>query len=143
MPTETELRSMIDRYRICYEVWPDWAIVDDKKVQVGFELDLCAGCGKAPPPSSPDESPELETFEQLQDFVSAVLPSATTGTDFEILPWDSSVHQSPRRGFRPEVVLGVQIVHKHGAEGPVDDCEQRCLHDVEQRLKQLGIRRSN
>jgi hypothetical protein len=61
---------------------------------------------------------------------------------FEVLSFDNSLHESPLRNFRPEVVLALRILHKHGFERPVDDCEERCLRQIENALKQLGMRRA-
>jgi hypothetical protein len=128
------LAELIQHHQICYEVWPEWAMVDGRRVQIGFEVDLCAAARDEPDPSQ---------FEQLKELAASVLTGDQSTTDFEILPFDNSVHESPRRGFRPEVVLGVQILHKHGSEQPVDDCEQQCLRDLEHRLRKLGIPRAN
>src|SRR5215472_9504718 len=124
------LEELIQHHQICYEVWPQWAMVEGRKVQVGFEVDLCAATRNEPDPGQ---------FENLKELAASILPRDQSTTGFEILPFDNSIHESPRRHFRPEVVLGVQIVHKHGSEQPVDDCEQQCLHDLEGRLRKLGI----
>ena len=39
--TETvTLRELVERYRVCWEVWPESAMVDGRVRQIGFELEL-------------------------------------------------------------------------------------------------------
>jgi hypothetical protein len=38
-----------------------------------------------------------------------------------------------------EVVLTIQIKHRHDYFAPVDDCEQRCLHEMKSELAKLGV----
>ncbi len=129
------LRELIERHQVCYEVWPEWAIVDGRRVQVGFELDLCA--------AAPRDDPDPSRFDNLKELADSVLSAAPVKADFAILPFDNSIHESPRRGFRPEVVLGVHIAHQHGEDHEVDAIEQQFLHDVERRLRELGVPRAN
>jgi len=129
---------------LCYEVWPDWAVVEGVRVQVGFEVDLCATCGDQDAAMTGGYERWVETFEDLKALAKSALP-AQEGSEagFEVLPYDNSIHESPQRGFRPEVDLAIRIVHKHRFEQPVDDCESHCLAQVESRLKELGIRRAH
>ena len=134
--TAAELRDMIARRQVCYEIWPEWAIVEGRKVKVGFELNLCAA-------AAPGHSPGVETFERLKELAISVLPAGMAATDFEILPFDSSIHASPHRRFRPEVVLQVRLQHKRGFDQQIDESEQQCLRVTESQLKKFGVRRAN
>jgi len=129
------IADLIQHHEICYEVWPEWAIVDGRRVQVGFEVDICA--------AARHDYPEAGQFENLKELASSVLPTDQAAPDFEILPFDNSIHESPRRGFRPEIVLGVHIVQKRGVDQEVDEREQQFLHEVERRLHKLGVPRAN
>jgi hypothetical protein len=73
----------------------------------------------------------------------AVLPQDVGETEFDVLPFDNSLHENVRRNFRPEIVLAFRILHKHGFDKPADDYQKRCLRHIENALKQLGLRRAN
>jgi hypothetical protein len=126
---------MVERRQACYEVWPDWALVEGRKVQVGFEVDLCAdaeGLGG---------EPCVGIYEELKQIATAVLPRDAGEAEFDVLPFDNSFHESPRRSFRPEIVLALRILHRRGFDRPLDDCEKQCLRQIEATLKQLGLTR--
>ena len=40
-PTANDLKEIVQKYRVCYEVWPEWAIVAEKRLKIGFDLQLC------------------------------------------------------------------------------------------------------
>lgn len=134
---------MAQRHHVCYEVWPHYASVDGLKVQVGFNVELCAAQGSHAEHLTPCGRPSLETFDDLRQIARYILPENGNDAEFEILPYDHGVHESPKRGFRPEVVLSLQILHRHGFNQPVDPCEERCLRQMENRLKQLAVRKAN
>jgi hypothetical protein len=132
-----QLRQIIDSHQACYEVWPDWALVNGRRVQVGFEVDLCATVAQ------PGDGPSVETYLELQQVAMFVLPHDPDEVEIDVMPFDNSLHESSWRNFRPETVLALRILHKHGFEQPVDDSEERCLRLIENALQQLGIRRAS
>ena len=132
----TELRHIVAHRQACYEVWPDWAMVNGRRIQVGFELDLCASV------SRPGDGPCVEIYQELKRIAGFVLPHDPDEVELEVAPFDNSTHESSRRNFHPEIVLAVRILHKRAFEQPVDACEERCLRQIESALQQLGIRRT-
>jgi hypothetical protein len=40
LPATTALAQLVNRYRVCWEVWPEYALIGQKSRQVGFELEL-------------------------------------------------------------------------------------------------------
>ena len=135
--TPFQLRQVVERRQACYEVWPDWALVGGRKVQVGFEVDLCADAEKF------GDRPCVGIYEELKQVAMAVLPQDAGEASFDVLPFDNAFHENLRRGFRPEIVLALRILHKRGFEQPLDDCEKRCLRQIESMLKELGLKRAN
>jgi hypothetical protein len=79
----------------------------------------------------------------LKQIAMSVLPHDEGEAEFDVLPFDNSIHESARRNFRPEIILAVRILHKHGYGQPVDNCEERCLRQIEGTLSQLGLGRVN
>ena len=41
-----------------------------------------------------------------------------------------------------EVVLPIRILHKGKFDEPTDDCEVRCLNEMERKLSELGAERA-
>jgi hypothetical protein len=37
-------------------------------------------------------------------------------------------------------VLSMKILHRHGFDQPVDECEERCLKEMRSKLAELGVR---
>jgi hypothetical protein len=36
-------------------------------------------------------------------------------------------------------MVAIRLVHREGYERPVDACEERCLKEIQARLRELGI----
>ena len=49
-----------------------------------------------------------------------------------------SLIYSRQRADRPDVRLTIQILHRDHWDQPIDECEERCLKDMEQALRELG-----
>lgn len=47
----------------------------------------------------------------------------------------------PMRRNRPDFILTIKILHRRGYERPVDECEDRCWKEMEERLLELGAAR--
>jgi S1-C subfamily serine protease len=79
-----------------------------------------------------------EVFGGLLEIAEHILPSKSDRpSEYLIGPYEHSIRYSRKRGLRPDVSLTIKIVHRQGL-GPVDECEQRCLKVMEERLVALG-----
>jgi len=76
----------------------------------------------------------------LREIAKWIIPKEPRGTDHDIIPFDQSIHYGTGRKFRPDVSLQIWIRHRSGFDRPVDACELRCLNEMTQRLKELGVR---
>lgn len=143
-PQLERLRQIVEKHQICYEVWPERSVAGGRKIVIGFELQLCgtnshvaAKCGQ-PVPGCKYCS---ETYEDLRQIADWILPKEERPSRYEISAFDRALHIAPRqRRSRAEVVLTVHILHRSDFNREVDDCENRCLKEMRQRLSQLGIR---
>jgi hypothetical protein len=138
------LRQIVERHRVCYEVWPERSVADGQKIVIGFELQLCgtnshvATKGEQPVPGC---KYCCETYEDLRQIADWILPTEERPSRYEIAAFDRSLHVAPRhRHSRSEVVLTVHILHRSDFNRDVDDCENRCLREMRQKLTELGIR---
>ena len=149
--TETEtitkrLREIVQQHQVCYEVWPEWYMKDGRKMQIGFELQLCGISNPAgtetdsyhPLPGCPHCS---RTYRELRQIAEWVLPIEERPSRYEIQAFDHALHTASAKRFkRKEVVVTIVIMHRSDFNRPVDDCESRCLKEMRQRLAGLGIR---
>lgn len=137
-------REIVRSHQVCYEVWPEWSTKDGRKIQIGFELQVCgvnehAGqTGNHPVPGCPHC---FHTYGELRQIAEWVLPVEERPSRYEIHGFDRALHQAPsKRQRRSEVVVTIVIMHRSDFNRPVDDCESLCLKEMRQRLSQLGIR---
>lgn len=134
-----ELRDLVARYRVCWEVWPECIWTDNHRRQIGFQLELYGtheAMTKAHPLPGCPACQRL--YAALHAIAEWILPQEKRPTAHEIGPYDQALRYSPTRRNRPDVTLRIRIVHRHGFEAPVDACEVRCLTEMQERLRELG-----
>lgn len=135
------LRELVEQHQVCYEVWPELLAVKDKTLKVGFLLELNGTHGHD---AHADQIlPGCEhchsTFEDLRQIAEWIMPKEERASYYDIQPFDNALRETPKRRFRSEVVLGMRILHRHGFDQPVDECEEVCLKEMRQKLKELGV----
>lgn len=141
----THLREMVRQHQVCYEVWPEWSMKDGSKIE-NFELQLYGISSHAdsnanaqhPVPGCPIC---LRTYSDLREIAEWALPADERPSRYEIQAFDHALHLASARRFRrKEVVVTIVIMHRDDFNRAIDDCENRCLKEMKERLKQLGIR---
>ncbi|HEX2917610.1 MAG TPA: hypothetical protein VHN81_03775 [Edaphobacter sp.] len=132
-----ELKQLIERHAVRYELWPHYEIADGKRVIVGFDLELYGTHDHGETRLSPGCRHCSETFADLRRVAEWILPKERRPSQYEFAPFDRSLNASA--GGRFEVVLPIRIGHRHGFFDPVDDCEERCLKEMQQKLAELGV----
>lgn len=137
------LKEIARTHQTCYEVWPEWSTKDGRKMQIGFELQICGvnehveENGNHPVPGCPRC---FRTFSELQQIAEWILPLEERPSRYDIQGFDRALHQAPsKRQRRSEVVVTIVIMHRNDFNRPVDDCESRCLKEMRERLSQLDI----
>jgi hypothetical protein len=136
-----ELRELVAQHGARYEVWPEYQLAGDKKVAVGYSLELYA--------SHDHEGSQLsigcercqETYNDLKRVAEAILPQEKRDSRYEIAPFNRSIHLDAKHHLRGEVVLKVKILHQENYFHPVDECEEECLVEMKQKLDELGAQR--
>jgi hypothetical protein len=138
------LREIARRHQVCYEVWPEWSVAEERKIQIGFELQLCgtnphdSGDGSDHP--VPGCAHCVGTYGELRQIAEWILPREERPSRYEIGAFDHSLHIAPpKRRRRNEVLVSIHIMHRHDFNRAVDECENRCLKEMQQRLRELGI----
>lgn len=144
-PTLMErLREIARRHEVCYEVCPEWSISEGRKIQIGFELELCGVNSHAVEDGSRHPVPGcsycFRTYHEMREVAEWILPREERPSRYEIQAFDRALHIAPaRRQRRSEVVVTIVIMHRRDFNRPVDECESRCLQEMRERLSQLGI----
>jgi hypothetical protein len=142
--TPALLLELGEKHQVCYEVWPERSVAEEEKILIGFELQLC---GTNSHVAAKDENQPvpgceycLETYEDLKQIAEWILPREERPSRYEISGFDRALHVAPNsRHSRSEVVLTIHILHRTNFNREVDDCENRCLKEMKDRLQQLGI----
>lgn len=138
------LREIACRHQVCYEVWPERSVSEGRAIPIGFELQLCGANthSRAGGPNHPVPGCEhcVSTYGELRQIAEWILPMEERPSRYEIGAFDHSLHIAPpKRRRRNEVVVTIHIMHRHDFNRPVDDCEDQCLKEMQQRLRELGI----
>lgn len=139
------LREIARRHEVCYEVCPEWSISEGRKIQIGFELELCGINSHVVENESrrhpvPGCSLCFRTYGEIRQIAESILPREERPSRYEIQAFDRALHIAPhQRQRRSEVVVRIVIMHRRDFNRPVDDCESRCLKEMRERLSQLGI----
>ena len=138
---EVTVRELIQRYKICWEVWPEEIYTNSHLEQTGFELELLGTHPDGTRNASPGCDACVDVYRALNYVARFILPeNKDLPTRYEIEPFEPALHYSTTRRNRPDVTLEMKIVHKHGL-GPVDECEKNCLQKMQTELDRLGAYR--
>lgn len=138
-----ELKDLVRQHKVCWDVWPVYHIGHKgEKVQIGFELELTGTHHESKEPPKPGCVECVTVYNDLKRIAQWILPDEDRKSRYEIGVFDSSIHYSSKRKFRGEVGLTIRILHKGKFDDPTDDCEVRCLNEMEQKLKALGAERA-
>lgn len=134
----TVLRELVQRYRVCWESWPELLMLKREKRQIGFSLELSGTHERGVEHPSPGCRHCRAVYAALQTIAVYILPRELRPTRYEIEPYEPAIHYSASRRNRPDVTLTIRIVHRQGFERPVDECEEHCQEEMKQRLRELG-----
>jgi hypothetical protein len=134
----TELRELVQRFRVCWEVWPEDSYPEGEKQKIGYTLDLIGT--HEPEVKHPDPGCEhcRRVYSALKSIAGWIIPKEERPTVYEIDPYRQAISYSHSRHDRPDVTLTIRIEHRSDFDRPVDDCEVRCFNEMKQRLKELG-----
>jgi hypothetical protein len=130
------IRNELRQHDACFEIWPLYEVIDGKLTRSGAELDLCAAPDHGAGHICPGCKDCRETFRLLQDVAKEAMSHLKPGCHEEVQAFDSALHMSPRRRFRPEVVLAIQITSNAHNVCSVDED----LAQLQSKLVSLGVR---
>jgi len=136
------LQRLVKDHQVCWEVWPEYNRDENgKTVQIGFDLMLEGTYDHSQHEEAPGCPECVKVYGDLKRIARWILPTGEGESTYELGAYDSTVHYAPERKLRPEIELPIRILHRHGFQRPVDKCEETCLQEMEEKLKQLGAPR--
>jgi hypothetical protein len=138
--TIEQLKQLVRKHKVCYEVWPEYLMVQGQCATVGFHLDLSGTHADHEGGVSPGCHECQQVYDDLKPIATWILPNEERDSYYDIRPFDRSIYYAPTRKFRKEVTLSIKILHRHGFDQPVDKCEEICLKEMKSKLAELGIK---
>jgi hypothetical protein len=132
------IKGLVQRFEVCWEVYPAEILAKNAIRKIGFDLELCGTpeCGSEH--VDPGCQHCLRVESALREIADWILPRVNPTCRFDVDSEGDSLSYAPVRGNRPDVVVHINIFHRHEWDQPVDECEERCLKDIEQVLMELG-----
>lgn len=138
------VRALVGRHQVRWESYFHYRVGEHPKpAPVGFEL-LLLGTHDHPKHAPQPGCPEcVEVYAVLRRVARFVVPPEGRPTHCQILGFEPALLY-PSPGHRHvDVSLRVRLLHRVDTSSPVDDCERRCLAEIESNLEQLGARRES
>ncbi len=76
--TPAGLLAIAEKHQVCYEVWPERSVAEERKIQIGFELQLCGIDSHVAAQGDHQPVPGCEyclsTYEDLLQIAEWILP---------------------------------------------------------------------
>lgn len=123
------------RYEVCFQR----DIVDGDLAETGFETNLLSSHGHGETRFRCGCSICKPMFDNLREIATWIMPKDRRPSEYVIAPFDQTLHMDAAHKLRPEVRVTVKIEHRGNKRAPLDDCEWRCLSDMEASLKRLAV----
>jgi hypothetical protein len=136
MTPQPGLADLVQRYRVCWEVWPEYSAMGGGIRQIGFELELL-GSDSRVGECDPCCAESAAIHAALKSIARWIL-ERDDKVRVQIDNTSQSLCYSPVRGNRADVTLSIKILHQVGFENPIDEQEQKYLEKTKLRLRQLG-----
>jgi len=129
---------LVQRFRVCWEVYPLQILAKEGIRKIGFDLQLFGTpeCGTEHIMPGCQHCQRAETA--LQEIADWIMQRESPSCTHIVSPDGASLSYAPVRANRPDVVVRVFIGHRHQWDQAADECDERCLKDIEQALTELG-----
>jgi hypothetical protein len=141
LPTEApaRIRDLVQAHKVCWETYPHKLPSPAGSRTVGFEVLLIGTAEGSEPEISPGDERSHQVYYDLRQIAEFVI-AEDEQVRCEIEPFDPFVALSPRRKFRKDIVLTIEIGDREQFDNVVLDAEVRSLRRIEQTLRDLGAR---
>ena len=133
------LKKLVQRFRVCWEVFPENIYVEHEKRQIGYSLELYGTHDSEVEHPRPGCKHCQRIFAGLQVIAAHIVPRQERLSRYDIEILDDAIYYAAERRERPDVALKIKILHRYGYELPVDGSDIHCLNEMKQRLRELGV----
>lgn len=134
----SKIKDLVQRFMVCWEVYPEQVLTKGEMRKVGFTLELYG----THEPGTEHVSPGCEHCRPVQaalrEIAHWILPREERPSMYEVSVETQALSYSRQRGNRPDVRVTIRILHRSDLEKPIDECEVRCLKEMQQALCDLG-----
>jgi hypothetical protein len=132
------IKALVQRFRVCWEVYPLQILTEEGIRKIGFNLELY-GTPECGTEHITPGCPHCQRVEiALQEIADWIMQRESPSCTHMVSPDGASLSYAPVRANRPDVVVHVFLAHRHKWDQPTDECEERCLKEIEQALTELG-----
>jgi len=132
------IKALVKRFRVCWEVYPLQILAKEGIRKIGFDLELFGTpeCGNEHMMPGCQHCQRVEAA--LEEIANWIMQRESSSCTHMVCADGASLSYAPVRANRPDVDVRVFIGHRHDWDQPMDECEERCLKDIEQALTELG-----
>jgi hypothetical protein len=138
LPLEQELRELVQRHQVCFDVLNEYTYIDHVRQQIGFCLELIGTHREGVEHPEPGCEHCRDVYHALERIASWITPKEVRQSEYKIEPFDSAIRYEPAHKNRPEVLLRIRILHRDEWSAPVDACEVQCLSEMKASLTRIG-----
>jgi hypothetical protein len=132
------LQELVERYQVCWDVYPHEEIWNGRRIQTGFDVELYGTHRRDIEDASPGCHHCLEVYDALQAIALSIVPEEHRPSQYELSSFDQSIRYSHLRHDRPDVLLTITIAHRNNPMASIDDCEVKCLDEIKSKLLDIG-----
>jgi len=138
----SKIKDLVQRFMVCWEVYPEQVLTKGEIRKVGFALELYG----THEPGTGHVDPGCEHCRPVQaalrEIAHWILPREERPSMYEVGVEAQALTYSRERGNRPDVRVTIRILHRSDFEKPIDECEVRCLKEMQQALGDIGACKS-
>ena len=134
----SKIKDLVQRHKVCWEAHPEQVLVSSEVRGIGFVLELYGTHEIGTDHVSPGCEHCVNVKSALKEIAYWILPREERPSTYQVEIEGQLLSYSSELGDRADVRATIRILHRHHWDHPIDDCEVRCLKEMEQSLSELG-----
>jgi hypothetical protein len=135
---EQELRELVQRHQVCFEVQNEYVYIEHVRKQIGFCLELIGTHRSGVEHAEPGCEHCREVYHALERIALWITPTQVRPSYYEKEPFDSAIRYEPAHRNRPDVSLRIKILHRNAGFADVDACQSQCLSEMKASMTRIG-----
>jgi hypothetical protein len=144
--TDSQIRQAIQEHQAFYEVLPYYVLfeerpaggrVTEQRIQAGFDVDIY---GVRKHPGSQGSTEYEHFYKTLQELTAKIQPDTSGTCAVEVIPCRATTILDTKMHFQSEAMFRIRITHYRGLDQPAGPQEQHALQEIEEQLKNLGLK---